>query len=56
MDEKQNIILKIGELSTKTNTALSYSQHAKWDMFKMKMLQFIGGLVMEKNDEGLYVM
>ena len=28
---------------------------SKWECFKHKLIQFVGGLLMEKNDEGHYV-
>jgi hypothetical protein len=49
----QDPLVKAAELSAMTGAALT--RHQRWALTKKKLLQLLGGLIMEKNDEGVYV-
>jgi hypothetical protein len=49
----QDPLVKSAEKSAAAGITLT--RHQKWALVRRKTLQLLGGLIMEKNDEGLYV-
>jgi hypothetical protein len=49
----QDSIVKSAELSALSGVTLTRRQ--QWALTKKKLMQLLGGLIMEKNEEGIYV-
>lgn len=46
-------LVKSAELAAAAGVALT--RHQRWALMRRKILQLLGGLIMEKNEDGLYV-
>ena len=50
---KRDPVIIAAELAAATGVVLT--RHQRWALVRRKMLQLLGGLIMEKNEDGLYV-